>query len=280
MKNERETLTAGTRAIREIVAAFGDWARSTNTARLEELARARRSTWMADLLAARGVGAFPAFERASAIVRRLIARDLRRIENALVQRHDIEMRASALLATEPIPWDRAQREQAAELRARTQVVLAADRDVTVLRDDVAELLSLAEDIDWMIRAWASDDEAEPASGVTEAPTIELTPVERAVALLLRDGRNPRPTREYAREVGVSHSTLSRHLSWKLASGVAKLHARRGANEIPKGSKNSEGKVEALTSDLCENCRSEPGCQVLDLSGESVRVCESCAAKLV
>lgn len=120
----------------------------------------------------------------------------------------------------------------------------------------------------------NSDQAAPAAA-KGSDDIEFNPIERAIVLLLRDGRSPRSMRDYARDVGVNHSTLSRNERWQSAWAVTQA----SGSDLPEGSKDAEGTVEATKPEFCENCRQEPiECSVV-ANGEAVRVCEECAKKL-
>ncbi len=122
---------------------------------------------------------------------------------------------------------------------------------------------------------------EEAEGGAVPTPIQFQPVERAIVLLVRDGRNPRSVRDYAKEVGVAHSTLSRNPDWQRAYEAAKAHQAKRPDEMPTGSKDAEGNVEAWREEeVCENCRLEPIAQTATVNGEVVRLCEGCALKLV
>lgn len=106
----------------------------------------------------------------------------------------------------------------------------------------------------------------------------LTRVEKAIALLIRDIHSPRSVRQYARDVGLSHSTLSRDATWRLAWDGAKLAAKKDQSELPTGSKDVDGNLEAVANNRCENCRQQPAEQTVAVNGESLRLCQECAGK--
>lgn len=117
--------------------------------------------------------------------------------------------------------------------------------------------------------------AAPGAGTPADEQLTFDPVEKAIVLLLRDGKTPRSTRAYALEVGVSHTTLGRNERWKRAYESAKP----GQRDLPEGTKDKDGNLEAWATEVCENCREEPIEITLVVNGESVRVCEGCAKKL-
>jgi len=124
--------------------------------------------------------------------------------------------------------------------------------------------------------------AQPAPMPTpdaEGEALQFNAAERAIVLLLRDGRHPRSMREYAKEVGVSHTTLSRNESWQRAWKVMQEAGEKDKAEMPDGSKNAEGNLEAwLEDEVCENCRQEPIVASVTVDGEVVRMCEDCQRK--
>lgn len=110
-------------------------------------------------------------------------------------------------------------------------------------------------------------------------TLKFKKAEMAVVLLMRDGLQPRSMRKYAREVDLSHSTLSRNEKWRAAWQVSKEAAKANVSKMPQGSKDKDGNMEAWTTEVCENCRDEPITVTATVSGELVRICEACACKL-
>jgi hypothetical protein len=112
----------------------------------------------------------------------------------------------------------------------------------------------------------------------ESPAVRFDSIEHAIVLLLRDGKQPRSMREYAKAVGVAHSTLSRNCRWQDAWSAAKAGATKDKDDMPRGRKDDDGNVEAAVFDLCENCRREPIVRTVTVKGELVRLCETCAEK--
>jgi hypothetical protein len=109
-------------------------------------------------------------------------------------------------------------------------------------------------------------------------TPEFNKIERAVVLLMRDGQQPRSMREYAKEVGLHHATLSRNEKWRGAWEVSKEAAKADVSKMPQGSKDKDGNMEAWTTDVCENCRQQPITCTRIISGVVVRMCEQCASE--
>jgi hypothetical protein len=107
---------------------------------------------------------------------------------------------------------------------------------------------------------------------------EFTAVERAIVLLLRDGRNPRSTRDYAKEVGASHTTLGRNPKWKLAWQASQEAAKKDVSDLPQGFKDADGTLEAWVDHVCEDCLQEGNTNRVVVTGVVVRLCEACAAK--
>jgi hypothetical protein len=104
---------------------------------------------------------------------------------------------------------------------------------------------------------------------------EFSRIERAIALLLREGRNGRSMRDFAKLVGIHHSGLSRSEQWQRAWKASKPEPA----ELPHGVKEVDGNVDAWKVEVCENCRQEPVTGTVEVNGEVVRVCEACAVKL-
>ena len=107
-------------------------------------------------------------------------------------------------------------------------------------------------------------------------TVVFTDVEKAIMLLVRDGKHPRSMRVYAREVGISHSKLSRNSTWQTAWKAANAV---DASFLPQGSKDAGGDLEAWTVEVCENCRQSPITSAVTVDEQMVRVCEACAARI-
>ena len=111
---------------------------------------------------------------------------------------------------------------------------------------------------------------------TEAAPPTFTPVEKAITLLMRDGRQRKSMRDYAELVGISHSSLSRSEQWQRAWKASEATPAG----FPLGTKDADGNLEAWQeTEVCENCRQEPITATATVNGEVVRVCEGCAAKL-
>jgi hypothetical protein len=119
--------------------------------------------------------------------------------------------------------------------------------------------------------------APPATTTTTGPeSLGFTKVEKAIALLMRDGGQRKSVREYAKLVGVSHSTLSRSEQWRKAWAASATNPA----ELPMGTKDAEGRLEAWREiEFCDNCHQEPITGTATVGGELVRVCETCARKL-
>lgn len=203
-------LTAGGRACREIAQTFDDWAWSFDTARLDELVRLRRSTWLSDLLAARGLGEFPTAERAWLLVRLLLDIDLRSIEVRIAEGSDIAARASASLATELVRNDPVLREKLEGMRSLALRSIAEDPMLAVVRKHVIELRELAEDFDRIVSACVSEDASEPAASETAAELEMLSGTALKVLAVLEDHRYM-SQKDIAEEVGVSTPTVRYHL---------------------------------------------------------------------
>lgn len=102
------------------------------------------------------------------------------------------------------------------------------------------------------------------------------PVFEGIKLLSRDAGQIRSTRAYARELGVSHTTLGRNPLWKNAIALASQSGSGGAERIPRGAKDPNGVVEAYVQEVCENCRQEPISKTVRRGSYTFRVCEACA----
>lgn len=109
--------------------------------------------------------------------------------------------------------------------------------------------------------------------------LEFTAVEKAIVLLLRDGCQPRSMRDYAKDVGVAHTTLGRNEAWQRAWDVAQKLVNASPDSLPSGSKDAEGNLDAWIDERCENCRQERITGTITVSGEPMRVCEKCTQKL-
>jgi hypothetical protein len=109
----------------------------------------------------------------------------------------------------------------------------------------------------------------------EAGQPEFSRIERAITLLMRDRGDRKSVREYAKLVGVSHTTLLRNEDWQRAWRASE--PVRG--ELPEGTKDAEGNLEAWKDERCENCRQELITGAITVDGEAVRVCEKCREKL-
>jgi len=118
----------------------------------------------------------------------------------------------------------------------------------------------------------------PPTFTPESGSLQFNAAERAIVLLVRDGGHPRSTRDYAKDVGVSHTTLSRNEHWQRAWKAAQEGAKKDANDMPRGSKDGEGNLEAWREEACENCRQEPIVASVTVNDEVVRLCEGCAEK--
>lgn len=117
---------------------------------------------------------------------------------------------------------------------------------------------------------------ERPGAMAEHSSLGFTKVEKAITLLMRDGSQRKSLREYARLVGVSHTTLSRSEQWKKAWAASEPLP----GELPMGTKDAEGRLEAWKQDdVCENCRQEPFTETATVGGDLVRICEACACKL-
>jgi len=119
----------------------------------------------------------------------------------------------------------------------------------------------------------------PPTSAAESESLQFNALERAIVLLVRDGGHPRSTRDYARDVGVSHTTLGRNESWQRAWKAAQDGAKKDKAEMPQGSKDAEGSFDAWhEEEVCENCRQEPMVASVVVNGEAVRLCETCQQK--
>ncbi|MCC6783130.1 MAG: hypothetical protein IT457_09825 [Planctomycetes bacterium] len=168
--NDHETLLASARTLREIATAFGDWTRSADTARLDELIRLRRATWLGALLAVRGIATFEATERSAAIVHRLLARDLRSAQREIGELLDGAFTAGGIVATATATTRK--RREAERVRDAAITAIANDGTVRDVRGDVAALLACADDLERMLATSA------------EIATLDPAAVERAVSAAL------------------------------------------------------------------------------------------------
>lgn len=161
----------------------------------------------------------------------------------------------------------------------------------VLEGKAVDIADLVREVDVFVRAAAGRSEqpvtatpdlqqpgtSQPRDPLPQADdTLEFDPIEKATALLLRDKGQPRSMRSYAKQVGVNHSTLSRNSAWQRAWQAAQQATKKRADEIPGGSKDREGNLEAWTDDLCENCRQKPVLRTVPVKGDRMRLCEECA----
>lgn len=159
--NDHETLLASARTLREIATAFGDWTRSADTARLDELIRLRRATWLGALLAARSIATFEATERSAAIVHRLIARDLRSAQREIGELLDCAFAAGGIVATATATTRK--RREAERVRDAAITAIANDGTVRDVRGDVAALLACADDLERMLATSAEIATLDPAA---------------------------------------------------------------------------------------------------------------------
>ncbi|MCC7065766.1 MAG: hypothetical protein IT456_23365 [Planctomycetes bacterium] len=123
---------------------------------------------------------------------------------------------------------------------------------------------------------AHSDRGEPTAQADD--TLEFDKIEKAVVLLIRDGQQPRSMREYAKDVGLHHATLSRNENWRRAWEASKEAAKADTSKMPQGSKDKDGNMEAWTTEVCENCRQQPIACTRIIRGGVVRMCEQCASK--
>lgn len=124
---------------------------------------------------------------------------------------------------------------------------------------------------------SADAERDDRMGQTDA-ALEFNKIERAVVLLMRDGQQPRSMREYAKDVGLHHATLSRNEKWRGAWEVSKEAAKADVSKMPQGSKDKDGNMEAWTTEVCENCHQQPITCTRIIRGGVVRLCEQCASE--
>jgi hypothetical protein len=108
-----------------------------------------------------------------------------------------------------------------------------------------------------------------------APTVPIafTKVELAIVLLLRDRNTPRSMRDYAKDVGVSHTTLSRSEHWQRAWKTANEWSK---SNLPEGTRDADGNLEAWRDEVCENCREAAITNSVVVGSLVVRLCEECA----
>jgi hypothetical protein len=123
---------------------------------------------------------------------------------------------------------------------------------------------------------AQAERGEPTAQADD--TLEFDKIEKAVVLLIRDGQQPRSMREYAKDVGLHHATLSRNENWRRAWEASKEAAKADTSKMPQGSKDKDGNMEAWTTEVCENCRQQPIACTRIIRGGVVRMCEQCASK--